>query len=368
MEKSERDIKGCGGVSTVLKKVVDMADLNLHIELALQKYDEFIDSLEEESASGDALEGPYELDSQSTYFGQIRDGRPNGFGEEIRVDGDVYYAGFWKEGRKMGKCLLAFMKNSFFLNKNFEDSEDIAFILNRSDDGGVVTGFNCYNGRGYMELVNGKNFEKSIFQYKGEFKNSLLDGEGSVHIGEGVKLLQGKFSKGEITKGVVFDKNGIKQYRGDFVNSLPHGLGTSYDNRGKKVFQGKFSEGFFFENKKIFFTTGELLYEGEIQGNIPEGKGKLYCKAEQAVIYEGFFKNGKKEGEGEEFKDGKIVYRGQFKDGKRHGMGEIFGKNGEKIYKGKFIRGKIDQEECSDNLPSLFQKPTHDSDTQDGEM
>lgn len=349
-----------------LKKVFEMADLNLHIELALQKFDEFIDSLEEESANNYPLEGPFEFNNQSTYFGQLKNGQPNGFGEEIRVDGEAYYAGFWDKGKKIGKCLLAFTKNSFFLSKSSIESDEVIFILNKSDLKGTVHEFTRYEGEGYMELMNGKNYETPIFKYEGRFKDSILQGAGAVYNAEGIKLLEGKFEKGEIRKGTIFDNNGKKKYKGDFVNSLPHGYGISYDNKGQNVFEGHFSNGFFFQNDKIYFLSGEIFYEGEIKDELPEGRGTLYSNENQQKIYKGFFKRGKKEGEGEELVNGKIVYKGQFMDGKRHGKGVIFDKDGKEIYRGQFLLGKIHDEDITNDPNLQFRKLNEDCDTQDG--
>ncbi len=60
-----------------------------------------------------------------------------------------------------------------------------------------------------------------------------------------------------------------------------------------------------------------------------------------SIMYQGYFKNNKFEGEGKAcWKDGD-KYIGQWKQGQRHGYGEFFKKNGA-IYKGLFNENKLD--------------------------
>ena len=81
-------------------------------------------------------------------------------------------------------------------------------------------------------------------------------------------------------------------------------------------------------------------YEGDFVDGLFEGIGTYYFK-ESEKTYQGQFRDGKIDGEGEmRWADGK-EYWGQFKDGKEDGEGTFRYANGN-LYIGKFKQGKMD--------------------------
>ena len=103
------------------------------------------------------------------------------------------------------------------------------------------------------------------------------------------------------------------------------------------------------------------LYEGELRGDVPFGRGKMHLNDHS--IYVGEWKNGVMEGNGSmiwpsgkkyegEWRQNKpngngimlypngVKYEGKFKDGEKHGYGILTQPNGEE-YRGEFSEGKI---------------------------
>ena len=90
---------------------------------------------------------------------------------------------------------------------------------------------------------------------------------------------------------------------------------------------------------KIYNSTG--IYYGEINNNKRNGIGKQFNNKEE---YEGIWDNGEIiKGKAIYFSEqGNIIYEGDFKDGLENGYGEKIYPNN-RIYKGIFIKGKIDK-------------------------
>jgi hypothetical protein len=82
------------------------------------------------------------------------------------------------------------------------------------------------------------------------------------------------------------------------------------------------------------------VFEGEFQG-FQDGKGKItYYSGE---VYEGAWKNMRKEGKGR-YESNEVIYEGNFKNDFYQGYGELREKSTNKIMKGNFKEGKEDGE------------------------
>ena len=65
-----------------------------------------------------------------------------------------------------------------------------------------------------------------------------------------------------------------------------------------------------------FFENSEIIYIGEVKGNQPHGKGVIYYKSAQKIIY-GEFINGHISGLAELYFNKGDSYVGEFKDDKK---------------------------------------------------
>ena len=130
-----------------------------------------------------------------------------------------------------------------------------------------------------------------------------------------INEFQSNNNKTSQNKELKFDEG---KYIGQVVNNLQEGIGT-------------------------FYYTSDSIYEGEWKNGKKEGKGKFYCNKEpfDGDRYEGNWKNDKQDGKGTYFfKDGDI-YDGNWKDGKQEGKG-IYDYNDGNRYEGDFKNGIIE--------------------------
>lgn len=108
-------------------------------------------------------------------------------------------------------------------------------------------------------------------------------------------------------------------------------------------------------------TKFDDIYVGQFEGNIRHGFGKLYYS--NRSIYEGFWKNDKKHGNGVfMWKDGS-KYCGQFKEGVFHGHGRRIYSNGS-YYDGEFLKGK----KCGKGFMRFKNGDTYEGEWDDDDM
>ena len=90
--------------------------------------------------------------------------------------------------------------------------------------------------------------------------------------------------------------------------------------------------------KEYLLNTNELIFEGQYKNNKRNGEGIEYHDGKK--IYKGQFLNGKRNGKGKEYEPifYKLIFKGEYLNGKRHGIGEEIA--GGPIYKGNFLNGE----------------------------
>ena len=137
--------------------------------------------------------------------------------------------------------------------------------------------------------------EKGRKIYEGEWKNGVMDGEGSFFIKERLSY-KGEWKKGRKNgKGILFYKNGEKEYDGEWKNGGKNGIGKYYFPSGKLQYNGEWlkdeAEGY----GKSYYNTEEntIKYNGNWQDSQYHGKGVLY-KKDKSIDYDGNWEEGKK--------------------------------------------------------------------------
>ena len=142
------------------------------------------------------------------------------------------------------------------------------------------------HGHGYMYLsANDINFESKTFgkkltdnpwDYVGEFKNGVFDGQGEYKC-------EGNYS-----------------YKGEWKKSHFHGRGRYVDEKTKEVYEGDFVE-----SKRngygVFIMENEFKLEGQFKENDAHGKGKITIlkdseNEEKGTTITGTFKKGLQQG------------------------------------------------------------------------
>ena len=190
------------------------------------------------------------------------------------------------------------------------------------------------NEESYKNLLINSHSNNSNIQFKEKryFTKLLIlkyEGVNSFYIGE-VNI------NNELNgKGILINELGCK-YDGSFEKNKFTGIGKLIDE------EGNYYEGFFkdkkLDGKGIKKTLNGITFNCEFSNGIKEGKGR---EETSENIYEGEYKNDKKNGKGKlTYKNLKDFYEGDFKDNNITGKGHYEWANGES-YKGTFLNGKM---------------------------
>ncbi len=96
-----------------------------------------------------------------------------------------------------------------------------------------------------------------------------------------------------------------------------------------------------FQFQIIRDNNNNLIYKGIINDGKYKGRGTLF---ENDIIYDGYFKEGKKEGFFivKNKVTSKLIYKGFFKDNNYHRKGTLFDEEGNIKYEGHFKNGQYD--------------------------
>lgn len=230
------------------------------------------------------------------YEGDIKQGRPDGYGVQYDSEGHMIYAGNFQNGKYYGE------------------------------------------GRSYDT--------EGILIYEGAFSNNLYEGQGKLYNSIGKIIYAGEFAAG-MRSGIGIEynpENGLKMYYGGHANDVRSGNGVEYEEDGKGIlYEGDFKDGVYAGLGKLY-SKGHLLYSGNFANGSYEGIGDLYDLDAGVIKYSGEFKNGLYDGSGKlyDINTSVIIYEGNFSKGKRQGAGTSFDKLGSEEFNGKFRGDGID--------------------------
>lgn len=193
-----------------------------------------------------------------------------------------------------------------------------------------------YHGRGtlYKDDViefSGifQNGEKTYYYYQNEF---YYDKGVISFYGDESKIKTGKTMKVYYTSGNLF-------YEGGWKNGDIAGEGTIFHINEKPSKSGRF------ENRKLkgqgkeYYISGILKAMGEYEEGNLNGKGKLYHPNGKLEV-EGTFNDGELVGKATVFdENGKLTKEGKFEDGLLNGDGVEYYESGKVKYRGEFKNG-----------------------------
>ena len=112
-----------------------------------------------------------------------------------------------------------------------------------------------------------------------------------------------------------------------------------YDKLQNKLYEGEFEGELRAGRGRLYYPAGGIKYTGEWESDNPCGMGVLFYE-NGAKFYEGKWLGGSACGQGVLYTDtGRIEYEGQFEDSKKNGIGTIYYEDGVK-YKGEWILDK----------------------------
>lgn len=271
------------------------------------------------------------------YEGELRSNIPNGWGIRHDRNGDRYEGSF-QEGLPQGD-------GRWYVKKRLVYSGD--WVLGRMEGNGKLYG------------------SEGATVYEGSFNNGFRQGYGVLFDEAGGKVYDGSWEKDAPSgTGRSYNKEGKVEYSGQWKDGVKHGSGSihrygkvkSYDLDGTSVVSFKEVDTLYvkeveYENgilvkesdreyvyRGTFADTGILNGTGEagiVEGTILSEAGLLN---DWRPYYKGDFKLGKMKGNGSFYNEsGTIIYEGQVEDGKRQGDGVLF-ENGKVAYHGPWVK------------------------------
>ena len=271
---------------------------------------------------------------------------------EINKNDKTFYKlqGSIKHGKKNGNIFETFSEKDNKINPNgLKQSKGIY------KNGNIKKGELLYlNDDKYIGDLNenkydgfGKFYLKGHLSYEGNYKLGKKNGNGIFYYLNNDKYI-GEFKDDkEQGNGKYILSNNICKYDGQFKNGLYDGQGVLSDDEGNKIYIGGFKKGKYngkgtLYRKKENGEGVEIIYFGDYIMGRKNGYGKVIYK--NGDIYEGGFKNDKREGLNCKYiwkiDDKKFI--GEFKeDNLFYGILEKKGIEGFK-YEGEFVKGKIE--------------------------
>ncbi len=337
--------------------------------------------------SSDAKNGIINYPNGDKYEGEVSNGKPHGKGVFTYNNGDVYdgemakglargegeyrfqngdiYQGHMSQGKPNGKGIIEYKSRYNHTKKNYE-----GLVANGVPNGeGKLTyeNGNVFEGlmekgepKGRLEKGETNGTGKLIYKngdiYEGPLENGVEPiGKGTLIFKETEDIFKGEFKNGKpANTGTYIYKNG-DTYEGSMLNGVPNGEGTLTTfkdkgtvgnlfgklktdfNKGDKLIL-KFVNGKPVKEGKLLYLNGDV-YEGALENNVPNGKGKLTYK-ETGNTFEGEFINGTPAKTGKlTYKDTGNTFEGPMENNIPNGKGKLTYKGTGNTFEGEFING-----------------------------
>ena len=224
----------------------------------------------------------YYLDSP--YVGLLMDGVPCGYGVIIfeligSEDRLSLYYGEWKDGHPQGDGIFLFENGDQLSGEwSFEQTDEhCAFVLNGKANGIGVreTNGELYYGEykdgarsGYGMYVNGNDD-----RYFGTWENDKRNGQGEIYYTSG-DVYKGEFIDDQRTGQGTYSWTSGNRYEGDFVNGMLNGQGTFYWTSGS-YYEGEFKDGDVHGQGIYHWPNGDW-FEGEWIDGQRNGQGTYH--------------------------------------------------------------------------------------------
>ena len=226
---------------------------------------------------------------------------------------------------------VKFKNGNIFKGKwNLENKMEGNGIYYLSNDNVLVKGF-WEKG----ELKYGKIYFPDNAIYEGYIKNSNYNGKGKLIYPDG-KVYEGIFDNGVFINGKV--KLNDSEFEGELENERFKKGKRSWNNG--YIYEGEFNGDILQGKGKLIGPDNGDIYEGDFDNNLFHGKGKyIYSKSQNE--YEGEFQQGIMKGKGKYTVKDQYIYEGDWDNNLPHGIGKISNIENTYIFKSAFRYGKM---------------------------
>ena len=316
----------------------------------------------------DQLTGPIDRLNKFGFLslhGNLVDGVETGIFMEYDKDRKVIWRGYYLNGFRFSEITRSDSMRGFYEERNVST--------------GVLLTIAQYDEK--LHDKNGKCFEmvddevkREVLYENGAMKRvvrEFVNGNMLVYDESGEKIYEGAY-RGDMKEGYLVHEP-MADMEGFFKTVDATGQITSVSEyeelnvkRNGKCFEledGKVKRVCFYEKDQVMYVmmefcgnvmieydgNGMRVYEGGFKGNMKtgymrEGEGKEYLNGSKTAVYSGYFRNGKREGLGTEFKGFSPLYSGEWLNGMRHGKGEEMDENGRVVRSGIWVEGVHESE------------------------
>lgn len=191
--------------------------------------------------------------------------------------------------------------------------------------GKLISG-NIINGKGTKLYTKSDSLVKAGWKYVGNFKNGFESGQGMLYDDGGKLVYNGSWNNGLFNgEGVL--SNSVEKYNGGFVNGKKQGKGSLENLEDSSSYVGDFMNDL--ENGFGTYTSvSGFKYIGEFKEGKFNGKGKFYMDG-KTLTFEGMFKNSNWDGPGIYYLEGG-VFEGNFSGDAMNGAYLLTKKDGSK--------------------------------------
>ena len=161
--------------------------------------------------------------------------------------------------------------------------------------------------------MNGKKWNGKGYSNLGNIVYELKDGNDYFRIFKNRLIFEGQYKNGEKNgKCKEYGSNGLLKFEGEYLN------GKKWNG---KVSNKLLKEEFELKNRKGYIK--EYSSEGfQFEGDNLNRKSKEYDL--EALVFEGQFLDGKRNGIGKEYNYGSLMFEGNYLNGKRNGKGKEY--------------------------------------------
>jgi len=242
-------------------------------------------------------------------------------------------------------------RNTFFTDTWYffvviNDGNDLKIFVNDSFNGSIPIGMSSTNNN---DIYIGRYEGTAFWNFKGKiddiriYNRALAENEIHSLYTEDKESSHNNIEKKEITYSPSVQNRTMtwtkgSTYEGDIENNVPNGKGKLTFTDGV-VYIGDFVNGKRQGNGKLTYADGSY-YKGDWFDDAANGKGEMTYEA--GGMYIGDFVNGKSNGQGKTIlKDGSTYYEGNYVNNLRQGKGKMYYKNGRTMADGDWVNGDI---------------------------
>lgn len=251
------------------------------------------------------------------------DGKLSGFAVSDDYANHQHFEGYYSKGYRHGKGVLTDTIHNIIYEGYWDDhfGKDClnGEVLEKNLDGEIVFS-GIYEDNHREGHGTEKYWDGSI--YEGSWKNGLKHGDGALQIPDLNEIYNQTWKKGILKYGkdIERNQNGDIVFNGEYKNDQRNGYGMERQENGS-IFNGYWRKGLKHGNG-VLYDSDKTYNQTWKRGIIKHGM-VLERNQNGAVIYEGEYRNNKRDGSGTEYQENGNVYNGKWKFGLRHGEGVL---------------------------------------------